>query len=130
MPLHRLAAARQRLLGDGEALAGHVGLHHAPVARVRQALHQPAALEAVDQLGHVGPRDAQLVAEGVEARAPAVAAAQHLEDLELRVGEAVAAGVAVEAPVGRARHAVEGLARPARQLGARAGGGRFRVHDV
>ena len=95
-----------------------------PVAGVGQPLHQPAALQPVDQLGHVGPGHAELVAQGVEARAPVVAAAEHLQHLELGVREAEAAGVPVElaarrAHATRSRASVASRASSARSAPAR-----------
>ena len=65
----RTVPPRHRLLGEVGALGGEVGVDHPAVARVFQALDEPAALEAVHQLGHVGAGHAELVAERVEAGA-------------------------------------------------------------
>jgi hypothetical protein len=124
-------APGQRLAGHLETLRGQVRLHHAAVAGVGEPLDEPAPLEAVDELGHVGTRDAELVSQSVQAGPALVAAAQHLENLELGIGEPIAPGVPVELAARRAGEALEGVGRAPGELGAPVlAVGRFLVHHL
>ena len=106
---HQHPAAGHGLLGQVGALGGEVGVHHPAVARVGQPLHQAAALQPVHQLGDVGARHPELVAERVQAGAPLRLAAQHLEHLELRVREPKSPAWRSSSRPARAGHPLEGL---------------------